>query len=121
MLLEFRFDLRGVANKKKFVDVRVLTQRHNGAGNEVRRAKITAHRVEGDLHRCETLRAKTIDCKAKFVAASPRRAWLESTSPGSATATLTCLPMLGPGGHGNSRTTGRRYATARYSRTVGIC
>src|SRR5439155_24628906 len=62
-------------------DLFVIAQRHNGAGNEVRRAKITAHRVEGDLHRCETLRAKTIDCKAKFVAASLRKAWLEPTSP----------------------------------------
>jgi hypothetical protein len=56
-------------------------QRHNGAGNEVRRAKVTAHRIEGDLHRCETLRGKTIDCKAKFVAASLREAWLEPISP----------------------------------------
>jgi hypothetical protein len=42
--------------------VRVLTQRHNGAGNEVRRAKVTAHRVEGDLHRCETLRTLAAKC-----------------------------------------------------------
>ena len=62
MFLKFRFDLRGVANKKKFVDVRVLTQRHNGASNEVRRAKVTAHRVEGDLHRFETLRTLAAEC-----------------------------------------------------------
>jgi hypothetical protein len=62
MLLEFRFDPGGVANKKKFIDVRVLTQRRNGAGNEVRRAKVTAHRVEGDLHRCETLRTLAAEC-----------------------------------------------------------
>src|SRR5512140_766118 len=60
----------------ELVDLFVIAQRHNGAGNEVRRAKVTAHRVEGDLHRCETLRAKTIDCKAKFVAASLREALL---------------------------------------------
>jgi hypothetical protein len=42
--------------------VSVLTQRHNGAGNEVRRAKVTAHRVEGDLHRCETLRTLAAKC-----------------------------------------------------------
>jgi hypothetical protein len=42
--------------------VRVLTQRHNGASNEVRRAKVTAHRVEGDLHRCETLRTLAAEC-----------------------------------------------------------
>src|ERR1700747_3462726 len=81
MLLEFCFDPRGIANKKKFIDVTVIPQRHNGAGNEVRRAKITAHRVEGDLHQSETLRGKTIDCKAKFVAASLCGWWLEPTSP----------------------------------------
>jgi hypothetical protein len=42
--------------------VRVLTQRHNGAGNEVRRSKITAHRIEGDLHQCETLRTLPAKC-----------------------------------------------------------
>jgi len=42
--------------------VRVLTQRHNGASNEVRRAKVTAHRVEGDLHRSETLRTLAAEC-----------------------------------------------------------
>src|SRR6187401_3847365 len=89
MLLEFGFDPRGVANKKKFIDVTVIAQRHNGAGNEVRRAKITAHRIEGDLHRCETLRGKPIDCKAKFVAASPREGWLELTS-----STGRRLPLL---------------------------
>src|SRR2546423_13904635 len=62
MFLKFRFDLRGVANKKKFVDVRVLTQRHNGASNEDRRAKATAHRGEGDLHRFETLRTLAAEC-----------------------------------------------------------
>jgi hypothetical protein len=62
MLREFCFDPRGVAYKKKFIDVRILTQRHNGAGNEVRRAKVTAHRVEGDLHQCETLRTLAAEC-----------------------------------------------------------
>jgi hypothetical protein len=69
MFLEFRFDLRGVADEKKFIDVTVIAQRHNGAGNEVRRAKVTAHRIEGDLHRWESLRTKTADCKVKIVAA----------------------------------------------------
>ena len=62
MLLEFRFDPRGVANQKKFIDVTVFAQRHNGAGNEVGRTKVTAHRVEGDLHRCETLRTLAAEC-----------------------------------------------------------
>src|SRR5437879_7856231 len=66
MLLELRFDPRGVADKKKFIDVRVLTQRHNGAGNEVGRPKVTAHRVEGDLHQGENLRTLLAECKAKM-------------------------------------------------------
>jgi hypothetical protein len=81
MFLEFCFDPRGVPDQKEFIDLLVFTQRHNGASNEVRRAKVTAHRIEGDLHRSETLRGKTIDCKAKFVAASLREVWLEPMSP----------------------------------------
>jgi hypothetical protein len=42
--------------------VAIIAQRHNGAGNEVRRAKVTAHRVEGDLHRWETLRTLAAEC-----------------------------------------------------------
>ena len=70
MFAQLVFDLGRISDQIELVDLFVIAQRHYGAGNEVRRAKITAHRVEGDLHRCETLRAKTIDCKAKFVAAS---------------------------------------------------
>src|SRR4029077_14629593 len=103
MFAQLVFDLGRVSDQKERGDLFVIAQRHNGAGNEVRRAKITAHRVEGDLHRCETLRAKAIDCKAKFVAASLREAWLEPASPLGATATVTCLPTSRPGGHGNSR------------------
>src|SRR5438270_7285135 len=66
MVLEFCFDPCGVADQKKFIDVTVFTQRHNGAGNEVRRAKVTAHRIEGDLHQCETLRTLAAECKAKM-------------------------------------------------------
>jgi hypothetical protein len=75
------FDLGRVSDQIELVDLFVIVQGHNGTGNEVRRAKITAHRVEGDLHQGETLRAKTIDCKAKFVAASLDEAWLEPTPP----------------------------------------
>src|SRR6184192_2599188 len=80
MFAQLVFDLGRVSDQIELADLFVIVQRHNGAGNEVRRAKITAHRVEGDLHRCETLRVKTIDCKAKFVAASLREEWLEPTS-----------------------------------------
>jgi hypothetical protein len=81
MLAQLVFDLGRVPDQKELVDLFVIVQRHNGAGNEVRRAKITAHRVEGDLHRCETLRGKMLDCKAKIEAASLREAWLEPTLP----------------------------------------
>ena len=80
MFAQLVFDLGRVSDQVQFLDLFLITQRHNGAGNEVRRAKITAHRVEGDLHRSETLRGKPMDCKAKFVAASLREAWLELTS-----------------------------------------
>src|SRR4029450_6648683 len=72
MFAQLLFDLGRISDQIELVDLFVIAQRHNGAGNEVRRAKITAHRIEGDLHRGETLRAKTIDCKAKIVAASLR-------------------------------------------------
>src|SRR5262249_44217066 len=75
------FNLGRISNQIELVDLFVIAQRHNGAGNKVRRAKITAHRVEGDLHRCEILRGKMPDCKAKIVAASLRETWLEPTSP----------------------------------------
>src|SRR6476660_758846 len=107
------FDLGGVSDQVELLDLFIITQRHNGAGNEVRRAKVTAHRIEGDLHRCETLRGKTIACKAKFVAASLREAWLEPTSRSGRRLQFTCLPTSRPGGRGNSRRMGRRYATAR--------
>src|ERR1044071_13228 len=81
MFAQLVFDLGRLSDQIELVDLFVIAQRHNGAGNEVRRTKITAHRVEGDLHQSETLRGKTIDCKAKFVAASLRGVWLESTSP----------------------------------------
>src|ERR1044071_3437909 len=77
MFAELVFDLGRVSDQIELVNLFVIAQRHNGAGNEVRRAKITAHRVEGDLHQSETLRGKTIDCKAKFVAASLRERWLK--------------------------------------------
>src|SRR5262249_61514705 len=69
MFAQLVFDLGRVSDQIEPVDLFVIAQRHDGAGNKIRRAKITAHRVEGDLHRSETLRSKTTDCKAKFVAA----------------------------------------------------
>src|SRR5437867_170613 len=62
MLAQLVLDPGGVPDKIKFTDLLVIAQRHNGAGNKVRRAKVTAHRVEGDLHRCETLRTLAAKC-----------------------------------------------------------
>src|ERR1700750_756043 len=104
MFAQLVFDLVRVSDQKKLGDLFVIAQRHNGAGNEVRRAKITAHRVEGDLHRSETLRGKAIDCKAKFIAASLREACVAPRM----TAAVTCLPTSRPGAHGNSHRMGRR-------------
>jgi hypothetical protein len=89
MFAQLVFNLGRISDQIELTNLFVITQRHNGAGNEVRRAKITAHRIEGDLHRCESLRGKPIDCKAKFVAASLREAWLELTS-----STGRRLPLL---------------------------
>src|ERR1041384_2688619 len=62
MFAQLVFDLGRIADQIKLVDLFVIAQRHNGASNEVRRAKITAHRVEGDLHWCETLRILAANC-----------------------------------------------------------
>jgi len=60
------------------------------------------------------------DCKAKFVAASLGEAWAEPTSSTRRRLQFIYLPTSRPGGHGNSRTTDRRCATARCFRTAGI-
>src|SRR5437867_13026142 len=74
MFAQLIFDPGGVSNQIELVDLLVVAQRHHGAGNEVRRAKVTAHRIEGDLHQCETLRTLASECKMKIVAASLREA-----------------------------------------------
>src|SRR4030095_17032840 len=62
VLAQLVLDLGGVSDQIESVDLLVIAQRHNGASNEVRRPKVTAHRVEGDLHRCETLRTLAAEC-----------------------------------------------------------
>src|SRR5262245_21727053 len=113
MFAQLAFDLGRVSHQIELVDLFVVAQRHDGAGNEVRRAKITAHRVEGDLHRSETLRGKMLDCKAKIVAASLRETWLEPTSPTRLRLQFIYLPTSAPADRGNNRTTDRRCAMAR--------
>src|SRR5439155_21639786 len=63
---ETGFLFHGCFDQIKLVYLPVITQRHYGAGNKVRRTKVTAHRVEGDLHRCETLRTLVAECKVKM-------------------------------------------------------
>jgi hypothetical protein len=70
MFAQLVFDLGRVSDQIELVDLGIIAQRHNGAGNEVRRTKVTAHRIEGDLHQCETLRTLASECKMKIVAAS---------------------------------------------------
>src|SRR5215468_7775212 len=96
MFAQLVFNLGRVSDQIELVDLFVIAQRHNGAGNKVRRAKITAHRVEGDLHRSETLRSKMPDCKAKFAAASLSEAWLEPTSPMGRPLQVIYLPTSAP-------------------------
>ncbi len=74
MFAQLVFYLGGVSDQIKLLDLRVIPQRHHGAGNKVRRTKVTAHRVEGDLHQCKTLRTLVAECKVKIVAASLREA-----------------------------------------------
>src|SRR2546423_12248706 len=66
MFAQLVFDLGRVSDQIELVDLFVIAQRHTGAGNEVRRAKVTAHRVEGDLHQGENLRTLLAECKAKM-------------------------------------------------------
>jgi hypothetical protein len=47
---QFRFDLSGIANKKEFADVGILTQSERGSSNKVGWAKIAAHRIQRDFH-----------------------------------------------------------------------
>src|SRR5438105_9001095 len=74
MFAQLIFDLGRVSDEIEFVDLAIIAQRHNGAGNEVRRTKVTAHRIEGDLHRCKTLRTLVAKCKVKILASSLREA-----------------------------------------------
>jgi hypothetical protein len=61
-------------------DVAIFAQRHHGAGHEIRRPKIAAHSIEGDLHWWETLRIKVSDCKAKMETLVPSAYRFAATS-----------------------------------------
>ena len=78
MFAQLVFDLGGVSDQIELANLLVITQRHNGAGNKVRRTKVTAHRVEGDLHQGENLRTLASECKAKIAAALLREVLVPS-------------------------------------------
>src|SRR5213594_1905961 len=118
MFAQLVFYLDGVSDQIKLVDLPVITERHHGAGNKVRRAKVTAHGVEGDLHQCKTLRTLPAKCKVKM-RRPPASAVLRRA--GRATATVICLRASTPVARGNNRTMGRRCATGRCFRTGGTC
>jgi hypothetical protein len=42
--------LSGVANKKEFPDVGILTQSEHGSANQIRWAKVAPHRIQRDFH-----------------------------------------------------------------------
>ena len=110
VLSKFCFDLRRVANEKKFIDESVFAQRHHSASYEAGWAKITAHGVEGDLHQCEILRAKMADCKAKICTPLAYRA----------PRTAISLRALTPVAHGSNRTTGMQCGTPLRCHIAGI-
>jgi hypothetical protein len=49
-LPQLRFDLSGVANKKEFPDMGILTQSEHGSANQIRWAKVAPHRIQRDFH-----------------------------------------------------------------------
>ena len=65
VLLQFRLDLRRVADEKELVDVRILLQRHDRAADNIRRAEIAAHGIQCDFHRSGILRISGRECKIK--------------------------------------------------------
>src|SRR3954469_22381986 len=116
MFMQLLFDFGGVSDQIQLLDLFVLAQRHNGAGNEIRRAKVTAHRVEGDLHQAETLRILVPKCKMKIVARLVCKPGWGVRRPQGAQLRFTSLPASKPAALGNSRTMGRQYARGRCSR-----
>jgi hypothetical protein len=49
-LPQLGFDLSGVANKKEFPDVGILTQSEHGSANQIRWTKVAPHRIQRDFH-----------------------------------------------------------------------
>ncbi len=68
-------DLGRVAHQEKFFDVRIVAQRHDCTGNKIERTEIAAHRIQGDLHRKQILRALAALCKIKFESRARRASY----------------------------------------------
>src|SRR5207302_565985 len=103
VFLELCFDLLRVANEEKLFDVRILAQRHDCSGDKIRRPEIAAHRIQGDLHGIEILRALAALCKMKI--RLPSR---------------LCLRWSKLADLYNNRTTDRRCVRERGFRIAGI-
>src|SRR5438445_3915032 len=103
VFLELGFDLLRIANQKKLFDVRILAQRHDCSGDKIRRPEIAAHRIQGDLHEIEILRALTVLCKTKIW--SPPRLYLRRSKLA---------------GLYSNRTTDKRCVRERCCRTADI-
>src|SRR5256885_7834219 len=80
----------------------VLPQRHDGAGHNIGRSEIAAHRIQGDLHAKEILRSLAALCKMKI-----------------RPAFRPCLRRSIPDALYNSRRTGKRCDRQRCCRTGG--
>ena len=65
VLLQLGFDLRGVADEKEFVDLRIFAQCQDRAADEIWWPEIAAHGVQSDFHRGANLRFSVLECKTK--------------------------------------------------------
>ena len=120
MFLQLGFNLRRIADQKKFLEVRILAQRHDGAANHIRRTKIAAHGVECDFHRRRTLRSSFAECKTKIVGLAVRSVSVEHATFGVAHPRLQYLRQpSGPGVPCSNRRKCKPYATPQRYRIVG--
>ena len=74
VFLQLGFDLRGVADEKEFVDLRIFAQRQDRAADEIRRPEIAAHGVQSDFHRGAICDFQGVECKTKIGDAETRLA-----------------------------------------------
>ncbi len=78
VFLQLGFDLRGVADEKKFADVRIFAQRHHCTGTRFGGPKSPPMASKAIFIEAQTLRISAAHCKMKIVEASGA---LDRTSP----------------------------------------